>query len=241
MESRQGKLFVVGTPIGNLEDITLRAIRILKEADFCLVEDTRHTKNLFSKYEIKTKMISHFRQNEDSRINFVISEIESGKQIALVSDAGMPGISDPGEKLIRTLIERGLIVEVIPGPSSPIMAIILSGMRTDRFSFFGFIPRKGSKRNKILKKIAGDLNPTIIFESPLRLESLLKDTLRFCGDRNVSICRELTKIHEQTVRGKISEILDMLDKKKLVLKGEIVIVLEGNISDEPCTDEDKYE
>jgi len=239
MTAQIGKLFVVGTPLGNLEDITLRALRVLKEADLCLVEDTRHTKKLFSKFDICTKMISHYRQNEDSRIEFVIGQIESGKKIALVSDAGMPGISDPGEKLIRTLIERDLPVEVVPGPSSPVIAVILSGMRTDRFSFYGFIPRKGSKRNKILKKIAGDSNPSIIFESPLRVEAMLKDAQTVCGNIKVAVCRELTKLHEQTVRGKISEILDMICKKKLVLKGEIVIVLDGNSLDETSIDREK--
>ena len=222
-----GRLYVVGTPIGNLEDMSFRAVRILKEADICLAEDTRHTKKLFSHYDIHTELLSCYRYNEKKRVDTVCGLLDQGKTIALVSDAGMPGISDPGEIVIRSVIERGYALEVIPGASSVLVSLLMAGFRTDQFSFYGFIPRKGNKRNKRLRHIADSDLTAILFESPLRLESLLKDTLAFCGDRKAAVCRELTKMFESVERGTINELLIRLKQKKITLKGECVLVVEG--------------
>ena len=230
MSDVYGRLYVISTPIGNLEDITVRALNVLKDLDFCLAEDTRHTKKLFSRYEIKTQLLSCHRHNEKSRVNYVIEQIENGKKVGLVSDAGTPGVSDPGERLIREIISRELPIEIIPGACSPIVALCLSGMRMDRFNFEGFVPRKGNKRNKLLKRIATENNTTILFESPLRLHSLMKDLLKYCGDRKVAVCRELTKLYEETIRENISQILDSLSNNKIKIKGEMVIVVEGGES-----------
>jgi len=223
----QGIFYIVATPIGNLDDITIRALDTLKSVNLCLAEDTRRTKKLFSHFEILTEIKSCYRHNEKNRVQWVIDRLKRGDSIALVSDAGMPGISDPGERLIREVISADLPVEAIPGACSPINALILSGMRLDRFSFEGFIPRKGNKRNKRLKKINDDDNTVILFESPLRILPLLTDLKKVCGNRRVAICRELTKKFEETVRGTISELVDMIDNKQLNLKGEMVVVVEG--------------
>lgn len=223
----QGTFYIVATPIGNLDDITLRAIDILKNVDLCLAEDTRRSKKLFSRFDIITPLKSCYRHNEKNRVQWVIDRLKKGDGIALISDAGMPGISDPGERLIREVISAGLAVEVIPGACSPINALILSGMRLDRFSFEGFLPRKGNKRNKRLHKINEDNNTVILFESALRIKSLLSDLKDVCADRHIALCRELTKKFEQTVRGSISEIISMIDNKEINLKGEMVVVIEG--------------
>ena len=230
MEFSQGTFYIVATPIGNLDDITFRAIETLKIVDLCLAEDTRRTKKLCSHFEILTEIKSCYRHNEKNRVQWVIDRLKKGDRIALVSDAGMPGISDPGERIIREVISAGLPVEVIPGACSPINALILSGMRLDRFSFEGFIPRKGNKRNKRLNKINDDDNTVVLFESPLRILPLLNDLKKVCGDRHVAICRELTKKFEETVRGTISELISMIDNKQINLKGEIVVVIEGKDS-----------
>lgn len=222
-----GTLYIVGTPIGNLQDISLRALDVLAAVDICLVEDTRHAKKLFTRYEITTTMKSCYRFNEKNRISSVHDQLRAGKSIALISDAGMPGISDPGERLIRDTIDAGLPVEVIPGPTSVMQALLLAGMRLDRFSFEGFIPRKGNKRNKRLRAIEASAGTVVLFESPIRLGALLNDLLKVCGNRRVAVCRELTKQFEQTVRGRISELIESIEHDDIVLKGEIVLVIEG--------------
>lgn len=234
----RGKLYVVGTPIGNLEDITLRAITVLKNVDACLAEDTRHTKKLFTRYTIDTKLISYHRFNEKSRISSILDQLREGKIFALVSDAGMPGISDPGERLIREAIYAGIPVDVIPGACSLINALILSGMRMDRFTFEGFLPRKGGKRTKRLTKIANDLNTVILFESSMRIKPLFADLYKYCADRQVALCRELTKTFEQTVRCSLSEILKKIQNNTLTVKGELVIVLEGKDAFEKAADDE---
>lgn len=225
-----GTLYVVATPIGNLDDMTFRAVEVLKSVDVCLAEDTRHTKKLFAHFNITQDLKSCYRYNEKTRVSGIIEMLEAGKTVALVSDAGMPGISDPGERVIREVIAAGLPVTVIPGACSPVVALVLSGMRMDRFNFEGFLPRKGNKRNKRLKKIAVDDNTSILFESAQRIEPLLRDVLDLCGDRQVALCRELTKLYEEVIRGTCNELLDRLRSQKIILKGEFVVVIEGTRS-----------
>ncbi len=225
-----GTLYVVATPIGNLDDISFRALQTLKSVDVCLAEDTRHTKKLFAHFDIPFNLQSCYRFNEKTRISGIIEMLENGKSIALVSDAGMPGISDPGERVIREVIDAGLPVTVIPGACSPLVALVLSGMRMDRFAFEGFLPRKGNKRNKLLRKIEANDATSIIFESALRIEALLKDVLSACGDRKISLCRELTKLYEDIQRGTCSELIEKLSAGELMLKGEFVVVIEGQES-----------
>ncbi|MEW6535385.1 MAG: 16S rRNA (cytidine(1402)-2'-O)-methyltransferase [Candidatus Auribacterota bacterium] len=230
MPSGEGTLYIVATPIGNLADITFRALDVLRSVDLCLAEDTRHSRILFDKYGISTPMRSCYRHNEKNRVDPVISDLSAGKKIALISDAGTPGISDPGERLIRDAIAAGIRVEAIPGACSPVQALLLSGMRLDRFAFEGFIPRKGNKRNSRLRDIADQPGSVVLFESAMRLEALCEDLLELCGDRQMAVCRELTKQFEETVRGSVSDIRDRIKTGSLTLKGEFVIVIEGNES-----------
>ncbi|MDX9702099.1 MAG: 16S rRNA (cytidine(1402)-2'-O)-methyltransferase [Candidatus Auribacterota bacterium] len=225
-----GTLYVVATPIGNLDDISLRALQTLKSVDVCLAEDTRHTQKLFAHFDIPFNLKSCYRFNEKTRVNGIIDMLEKGKSVALVSDAGMPGISDPGERIIREVIDAGLPVTVIPGACSPLVALVLSGMRMDRFAFEGFLPRKGNKRNKLLRKIESNDATSMVFESALRIEPLLADILAICGDRKIALCRELTKLYEDVQRGSCSQMIGKLSAGELKLKGEFVVVIEGRES-----------
>ena len=220
-----GILFIVSTPIGNLDDITLRALKILKDVDLIAAEDTRRTRRLLSRFDIRTPMISYFEHNELKRLDGLLSRLKGGKDIALVSDAGTPGISDPGYRLILKAIERGIQVIPIPGPSAVIAALSVAGLPTDSFTFVGFLPKKGGKRRKLLDKL-GDSDWTwILYESPHRLMETLGDLLAACGDRKVVITRELTKAFEEVIRGSLSEIIDILQGRRI--RGEITIVLAG--------------
>jgi 16S rRNA (cytidine1402-2'-O)-methyltransferase len=222
------KLYIVPTPIGNLEDITLRAIRILKEADLILAEDTRTSSVLLKHYDITTKMTSYHQFNEHKQLQNFIKRIESGETIALISDAGTPGISDAGFLLIRECIKQGLDVECLPGPTALIPALVVSGFPCDRFYFEGFLPLKKGRQTRL--KYLSQLDQTVvIYESPHRL---LK-TVEQCGvlfgtDRKIAVVRELTKIFEEIIRGTIEEV--SLRLKDKVIKGEIVIVIEGNLN-----------
>lgn len=217
-----GKLFVVSTPIGNLGDITLRALETLKSVDLIACEDTRHTLQLLNHFEIKKSLISYHQHSKDSKVEQIISSILDGKNVAIVTDAGTPGVSDPGEILIRSAIENEIEVEPIPGVSAAITALSISGLSTDEFIFIGFLPHKKGRQTK-LRELA-TLNRTIIlYESPFRIIKLLNELLEFVGDREVSVSRELTKKFEQTYRGKISKILPEIKEK-----GEFVVIIEGN-------------
>lgn len=219
------KLFVVPTPIGNLEDITARAIRILKEADLVLAEDTRKTSILANHYSIVTKMMSHHAFNEHATLKVIIEKIRQGMTIALVTDAGTPSISDPGYLLVRECIREGIEVECLPGPTAFIPALVNSGIPSDRFRFEGFLPHKKGRQSRI-KELAEERCTTVFYESPHRLVKTLEAFATVFGDdRPASVSRELTKIHEETRRGTLRELADYYGKKEV--KGEIVIVLGG--------------
>jgi 16S rRNA (cytidine1402-2'-O)-methyltransferase len=215
------KLYIVPTPIGNLKDITLRALEILKEVDYIICEDTRRTNILLNHYDIKNKkLISYFAPKEDQKIPFLLEIIKKYKS-ALVVDAGMPGISDPGYKLIKACLENNLEIEVLPGPSAFLTALVGSGLPTDKFLFLGFLPKKGLK--KYLERIK-ELDVTIIFyESPKRLEKTLKTIYEVLGNYKIAIAREISKIYEEYLRGDLKEIISRLKDKKL--KGEITVIL----------------
>lgn len=218
-----GVLYVVATPIGNLKDITLRALETLKAVDIIACEDTRRTKILLVHYGIATPQISFYSQNQFKKIPHLIDELKKGKNIALVSDAGTPGISDPGFFLVKKAIEQGLKIETVPGVSSVVAALSASGLPTDGFVFLGFLPRKPGKIKKVFNNIAG-LEKTIIFyESPYRIKKTLEIiTEIFSRDSDIVICRELTKKFEEFIRGKVSDINEKLPEKIL---GEITVLI----------------
>lgn len=219
------KLYIVPTPIGNLEDITLRAIRILKEANLILAEDTRQTAKLLNHFEIKTRMRSHHLFNEHKSINGIIDQLNSGEQIALVSDAGTPGISDPGFLLIRACIQNNIEVECLPGATAFVPALVNSGLPSDHFIFEGFLPPKKGRKTR-LEKLAVEPYTIILYESPFRLIKTLNQLAEYFGiDRQVAVARELTKIHEETIRGSIHEVLKYYEGQPI--KGEIVIIVGG--------------
>ncbi len=221
-----GKLYVVPTPIGNLEDITLRAIRILKEAECILSEDTRTTRHLLDHYQIGTPCMPYHKFNEHGQLERYLDLIESRTQVALVSDAGMPGISDPGFLLVRGCVGRGLPVECLPGPSAFVTAIVGSGLPCDRFFFYGFLPHKKGRQTALIR--LAELEETfVLYESPHRLLKTLEQLAGHCGGgRNACVSRELTKIHEEIQRGTLDELVSHFSDNESV-KGEIVIVVSG--------------
>ena len=222
----KGILYLVATPIGNLEDITLRAIRILKEVDIIAAEDTRHTLKLLNHLEISKPLISYYKQTEKNKCEYLIDQLNSGKNIALVSDAGTPVISDPGEVIVKEAIKNNIKVYSVPGPCALISALISSGISANKFSFIGFLPVPSKKKQEELETIKDYETTLIFYEAPHKLKSTLEVMLEILGDRNICLARELTKIHEEFTRGKISEILNNL----LEPKGEYVIIVEGNYS-----------
>jgi 16S rRNA (cytidine1402-2'-O)-methyltransferase len=223
----KGKLHIVSTPIGNLEDITLRALRILKEVNLIACEDTRVTKKLIFHYQIQKPLTSYHEHNEKEKAEELVELLESGKNIALVSDAGTPGVSDPGYRLVKLALEKGIEVIPIPGPSAAIAALSVSGLSTSSFAFFGFLPRSDKKRKEFLEEIRERTQTLIFYESPHRVSKTLLSILETLGDRQVSVSRELTKMFEETVRERISRVIEILGERK-ELKGEFTIVVEGN-------------
>ena len=222
------RLYIVPTPIGNLEDMTLRAIRILKEADLVLAEDTRKTLILLKHYGIENKLSSHHAFNEHKSVNAVIERLKGGSTIALVSDAGTPGISDPGFLLVRECLKENIMVECLPGPTALIPALVNSGLPCDRFVFEGFLPHKKGRQTRLLK-LAEEESTLVFYESPHRLVKTLEQFSAFFGSgRLASVSRELTKIHEENARGTLEELASHFRDK--VVKGEIVIVVEGKKS-----------
>ena len=219
------KLFLVPTPIGNLEDITMRSLRILKEADLILAEDTRKTAQLLNHYDIQNKMQSHHLFNEHKSVSGIVEKIIAGTSIALVSDAGTPGISDPGFLLVRECIKSNIEVECLPGPTALIPALVNSGLPCERFIFEGFLPHKKGRQSKL--KLLTEQNYSMIFyESPFRLLKTLEQFSEYLGpERKASVSRELSKIYEETKRGTLFEIIEYFKNK--TIKGEIVIVVEG--------------
>lgn len=221
----EGKLYLVPTPVGNLEDMTMRAVRILKEVDLILAEDTRTTSVLLKHFEIEKKMISHHKFNEHQTTENVVDRLKSGETIALVSDAGTPAISDPGFFLVRACVEADIEVECLPGPTAFVPALVDSGLPNDRFCFEGFLPQKKGRQTK-LKELAEERRTMIVYESPFRLVKTLSQFSEVMGpQRRVSVSREISKVHEQTVRGTLEEVAEYF--KEHEPKGEIVIILGG--------------
>lgn len=223
-EKNKGNLYIVATPIGNLEDITLRAVRILKEVDLIAAEDTRHTLKLLNHLEISKPMISYHRHNEGERTDDLIKELEAGKKIALVSDAGTPGICDPGEEIIKRCIEKDIKIIPIPGACAMVNALIASGVSTKEFSFLGFLPLNKKTRREKLDEIRNSNKTTILYEAPHKLKNTLKDLSDIVENRKMVLARELTKIHEEYIRGTVDELIEKSEN----LKGEIVLIIEGS-------------
>ena len=223
-----GKLYIVPTPIGNLEDITLRALRILKEVDFILAEDTRTSSVLLRHYQIVTRLSSHHKFNEHKTVEHIAERILAGENVALISDAGTPSISDPGFLLTRTCLTMGVEVECLPGATAFVPALVNSGFPSDRFCFEGFLPQKKGRQKK-LKELVDETRTMIFYESPYRLVKALEQFIEYFGaERNVSVSRELSKLFEENYRGTVAEVLAHFKAK--TVKGEIVIVLEGKPS-----------
>lgn len=227
MVKEDGCLYLVGTPIGNLEDISLRAVRILTEADLIACEDTRETLKLLNHLGISKKMISYQKYSENEKKSHLIDLVEAGNKIALVSDAGMPGISDPGEILVREAWDREVRVEVIPGPSAVISGLVISGLPTNNFYFHGFLPKAKVKERETIVTGLKDIRATLIFYiTPHSVEKDLLLLLKILGDRPAAIARELTKYYEEVIRGTLSELLTIVGER--TLKGEMVLIIEGN-------------
>lgn len=228
MEKRAtGKLYLVATPIGNLEDITFRAINVLKEADIIAAEDTRHTLKLLNHYEISKPLISYHRHNEDVKKEVLINKLLEGQNIALVTDAGTPGISDPGEEIVREAIENNIEIIPIPGACALINALIPSGLNTKEFAFYGFLPLNKNNRKSVLERIKKEDKTVILYEAPHKLIKTLEDIQTSVGDINCVLARELTKIHEEFIRGSINSILEKM-KEKEAIKGEYIVLLDLN-------------
>ena len=223
-----GKLYIVATPIGNLDDITLRALKILKEVDLIAAEDTRQTLKLLNHFEISKPLISYHRHNEDVKSNILIEKLKNGENIALVSDAGTPGICDPGEEVIKKAIEENIEVIPIPGACAFVNALITSGLNTKEFTFLGFLPLNKKLRKEKIEEINKSQKTIIIYEAPHKMKNTLIDLKEILNDRKIVLARELTKIHEEFIRKNIDDLLSEIDN----LKGEMILIIEGNNKEE---------
>ena len=219
-----GKLYLVATPIGNLEDITLRAIRVLKEVDLIAAEDTRHSLKLLNHLQITKPLISYHRHNEDVKTGLLIQKLIDGENIALITDAGTPAISDPGEFVVKEAIKNNIEIIPIPGACALVNALIVSGLDTREFAFYGFLPINKKLRAKKFDELKKEQKTIIIYEAPHKISGTLNDILKNLGDVNIVLAREITKIHESFVRGKVSEIIEQIKD----IKGEMIILIEGN-------------
>jgi 16S rRNA (cytidine1402-2'-O)-methyltransferase len=215
-------LYVVATPIGNLEDISLRALKVLREVKLIAAEDTRKTRRLLTAYNIKTPMTSYFEHNKITKLEYILAQLEEG-DVALVSEAGMPGISDPGYELIAAASKKNVPIVPIPGPSAITTALAVSGLPTDRFTFIGFLPNKAVARRRALEAMSNEPGTIIALEAPHRLVETLEDILQILGDRNIAVCRELTKLHEEVFRGTVGEAV----KHFTAPRGEFTLVIQG--------------
>lgn len=224
-KKKPGILYIVSTPIGNLEDITLRSLKVLGAVRIIAAEDTRHTQQLLQHYDIYTPQTSYHDHNKEEKGEILISKLKEGDDVALVSDAGTPGISDPGYYLINRAIEEGIKVTPVPGPTASIAALSISGLPTDSFIFEGFLPAKRTARQKKLRELSAEGRTIVLFEAPHRLLASLKDIREVLGDRRIVLTRELTKVFEEIIRGKVSEVIRKVEGRKV--KGEITIILEG--------------
>lgn len=221
-----GTLFVVATPIGHMEDITLRAIRTLKEVDLVAAEDTRHTRKLLTRYEVSTPVVSYHDHNKDKRTPELVGKLKAGNSIALVTDAGTPSVSDPGHFLVREAIKQAIPVVPIPGVSAAIAALSVSGLSTDSFVFIGFVPKKNAKRKQLLDQLKQEPRTLIFYESPKRVLALMQEILNIIGDRKAVMARELTKLHEEILRGPLSNMVKEISARP-DLKGECTLLVEG--------------
>jgi 16S rRNA (cytidine1402-2'-O)-methyltransferase len=231
-------LYIVATPIGNLEDITLRALRILEQADLIACEDTRQTQKLLNYFGIQKRTVSYHEHNEIGRTQQLLANLQQGARIALVSDAGMPGISDPGSVIIREAVQREIPVVPVPGPSALISAVVASGLETSSFRFFGFLPAKSGQRRTFLEQLKTAPETLVFYEAPHRIIETLHDLFVTLGPgRRVVIARELSKIHEEFRRGTVQEVLEQLQGREI--KGEITLIVEGQVEQQPITAEKK--
>lgn len=225
-----GKLYVVPTPVGNLEDMTFRAIRILKEVDLILAEDTRTSGVLLKHFDIKNAMLSHHKFNEHQTVERIVERIKGGEQVALISDAGTPGISDPGFLIVRECVRNGIEVQCLPGATAFVPALVASGLPDERFCFEGFLPQKKGRATR-LAQLQDEVRTMVFYESPYRLVKTLTQFAEVFGtERKVSVCREISKVHEESVRGTLAEVIAHFQQSEP--KGEIVIVLAGKDKDE---------
>ncbi|HWC71102.1 MAG TPA: 16S rRNA (cytidine(1402)-2'-O)-methyltransferase [Actinomycetota bacterium] len=220
-----GTLWLVATPIGNLADLSPRAREVLGQVDLVACEDTRRTGRLLAGLKIKVPLVSYFEGNERERVGELLARLRNGDDVALVTDGGTPAVSDPGFPLVRACIEEGVEVQVVPGPSAAIAALVVSGLPTDRFVFEGFLPKRPGERVRRLEALRHEPRTVVVFESPLRVQTLLRDVLVAIGDRDVAVVRELTKLHEHVERGRVSQVLSRLGDTPL--KGEVVVVIGG--------------
>ena len=221
-------LFVVATPIGNLEDITLRALRTLREVKLIAAEDTRKTRKLLTHYDIKTPMTSYHEHNKRAKLNYILNYLNDA-DVAIVSEAGMPGMSDPGYDLIVAAQEKNIPVVPIPGPSAVITALVVSGLPADRFTYIGFLPNKTKARLELLKSVASESGTIVAFEAPHRLKASLEDIRQTLGDRQIAVCREMTKLHEEIFRGTVSAAIEHFTEPR----GEFTLVIEGKPESQP--------
>ncbi len=218
-------LYLVATPIGNLEDITLRALRVLKECDVVAAEDTRRTGQLLKHFNLSKPMLSYFAFNEAKRSEEILERLQRGEKVALVTDAGSPGISDPGERVVRAVREAGLRVESVPGPCALVAALTASGLPTDEFHFIGFLPHKSGQRRRQLEALLTFAGTLVLYESPYRIEKLLNELSEVFPGREIVLARELTKKFEEFLRGTPAELLEVTQKRSL--KGEFVVMVRG--------------
>ncbi len=216
-------LYIVGTPIGNIKDITLRALETLKECDVILAEDTRRTKSLLAHYDIKKSVISYNEHNKNSKNNLLLQFLKDGKKVALVSDAGMPGISDPGIDAVKLAQDNGFEVTTVPGPTAFVSALVLSGFSINKFTFFGFLPRD-KKRRRLLRLIKDTEGTFVFYDSPYRIKKTLTDILQIMGDLECAIVKEITKIHENVLKGTAKELIEKVDD----FKGELVLIVKNS-------------
>ena len=220
-----GKLYICPTPIGNLEDITYRTLRVLNEVDLIAAEDTRHSMKLLNHFEISKPLTSYFEHNKDTKGIYLINKLLEGENIALISDAGLPGISDPGEDLIRLAIENNIEVDVLPGASAFVIALVGSGLNTYKFAFEGFLDRDKKLRRSRLEEVKEEERTMIFYESPHRLKDTLKDMLKILGNRKISVNRELTKKYQEVIREDIETVINIFNEKEA--KGEFVLIVDG--------------
>ena len=242
MGNKSGSLYIVATPIGNLNDITNRAIEILNKVDICAAEDTRKSINLFKAHNIKTKLTSYHKFSEKNKTISLIKKLLSGKDVAIISDAGTPLISDPGRYLVKGAIEEGIEIVPIPGATSVITALSVSGFNIDHFKYFGFLPRKKNEREAVIKEICSSGITSVVFESGKRMEKLLDDVSKeLQQDVQILVAREMTKIHETFYRGTVLEVKEQLDSSEFGAKGEFVLIVSAfeKILEEDFSDEDK--